>query len=381
MNWLYFGGLIDSTKWTIQRPHHIAKALQEFGDQVLGFNEPRSLAGVIFDFVKGKKLPLPKKAQIQNVTIGDGKTIIPTFFPKGLYPLPQKFLPSKIISMYKKAFLRQLVPFLDSNVNKFDFIWVSGVQNPEVIDFLFNLFPKAKKIYDLIDDFPGLNKSGLIRESFNNFDGVVSINKNLLEKYKRWVKPPSLIIPNGVSFPEKPGFALKKRKIQKITYFGVFDFWFDWNLLETIISFLPEIQFYLAGIVGASFQKKMHRLLLHPNVFFEGHVPFSEIPSLLREADLLLITWKECDMAKFADPLKIKEALYAGIPVIYSFPTGDKIIDEKIIISCEPEEIVSIIRNHKIPGIEERSKWAEEIAKNYSWEVLTRRFRDFVISL
>ncbi|MDI6868651.1 MAG: glycosyltransferase [Coprothermobacterota bacterium] len=374
--WLYYFYPL----YLVQRPHHISIGLSELGDELIWFRPPRSALGYLFDRdIKGLLKALLMKPRLETIELIRGKEI-KIFHPRGFYPLPRHLLPKRILVRIKRSLLKQT-----KNLLQPDFILLGWSVLQDEIILLRSLFPNTKIIFDVVDDIPGFHEnSSFLRDAFfqtlAEADGIISINQAILTKYSRWIKAPSIIIPNGVFFEEPPGFALNNTA-KIVGYFGAFDFWFDFESLAKIASMLPKTQFLLVGPCPRSQRQRMEKVLKLPNIIYHGPVPFEQIPNILKKIDVLLIPWLPLEVSQLADPIKIKEALYAGIPVIYFNKTGDPEIDSKIIITSDLSEIVQIIRNNSLPDPGLRKQWAELIAQNYSWKVLVNKLRKFCIEL
>ncbi|MGB9834910.1 MAG: glycosyltransferase [bacterium] len=351
------------------------------GDNVIWFRPPRSLLGFLAEKnFKGLFGSLFKNPALERIELLKDVEIL-CFRPRGVYPLPQHLLPRNILITLKRNFLKQ-IEFLP----KLDFILLGWAVFQEEIQLLRTLFPQAKIILDVPDDIPSFYVNNIFLqnsffETLREVDGVVSINKGILEKYQRWIKVPSTVIPNGVSFGDPPGFAIKNARIKILGYFGAFDFWFDFKSLQTLASKLPDFQFFLAGPCTRSCIPELKEALKLTNIKYFGALPFSEIPDFLKKIDLLIIPWLQTEISLMADPIKIKEALYAGLPVISFFPTGDPKIDSKIVITKDLDEIANVCQKPFLQDLLTRKKWADEISKEFPWTKQLKKLREFCQSL
>jgi glycosyltransferase involved in cell wall biosynthesis len=83
---------------------------------------------------------------------------------------------------------------------------------------------------------------------------------------------------------------------------------------------IPDIRLLIAGRGSAEQELRQLALSLGVNdcVHFKGFVPYSDLPSLLAQADIGVATSRSVSFRHFASPLKIVEYMAAGLPVICS---------------------------------------------------------------
>jgi len=365
-----------------QRPHHLTNWIRKFGDKVVWYSHPRSLFGILKDMEIGILIsPFRGGAKIIEEFQPENKFKVERIISSGYFPLPQKWLPDNFKKKLRLGFLSQV-----KNLVSPDIVLISWAFLKSEVELFRRMFPKAKIIFDVMDFIPAFHPyEKYLQEAFydslKEADGITFINHTLVEELEKFISAPFKVIPNGVQFNESPGFAIKEGKIKKIGYFGFFANWMDFELLMQVVKELNDTHFVLVGPWESGLEDKKRKLMKFKNLDYRGAIPFSQIPQFLREIDLLLIPWLNNSISRFADPIKIKEALYAGLPVIYTLPTKDPFIDSRITILSEAEDICTVIRESQFADKKIRLQWAQEIANNYSWEKLSEEFRKFCISL
>jgi GT2 family glycosyltransferase/glycosyltransferase involved in cell wall biosynthesis len=93
---------------------------------------------------------------------------------------------------------------------------------------------------------------------------------------------------------------------------GLDDYVVDMDLLLLTAVQLPEIQLVLIGDATCP----MDELIALPNVHWLGYRPYKTIPSLGRGFNVAVMPWLDNEWIRFANPIKLKEYLALGLPVV-----------------------------------------------------------------
>lgn len=86
---------------------------------------------------------------------------------------------------------------------------------------------------------------------------------------------------------------------------------FDPELFKQAASAVPEAQFVLVG--GCSLSEGWVNL---PNVHLLGRKPYEEVPAYMAAGDVLIMPWNRNDWIQACNPVKLKEYLAVGRPVV-----------------------------------------------------------------
>lgn len=132
---------------------------------------------------------------------------------------------------------------------------------------------------------------------------------------------------------------------------GIDDYVVDLDLLEKVAVDLPDASLVLIGDATCP----MDRLTALPNVYWLGHRPYEAIPSLGRGFDVALMPWLDNEWIRFANPIKLKEYLALGLPVVSTeYPEVDA-YRELIRVANTAEDFIEQIREALAdPGDPER---------------------------
>ncbi|GAA2150978.1 glycosyltransferase family 1 protein [Kitasatospora kazusensis] len=99
----------------------------------------------------------------------------------------------------------------------------------------------------------------------------------------------------------------------RIGFFGALDdFVVDFDLLARVAKEYPDAQLVLVG----STTHDLAALTALPNVHHLGFKPYAEIPAYGRGFDVALMPWLDNDWVRHCNPIKLKEYLALGLPVV-----------------------------------------------------------------
>ncbi|WP_033438165.1 glycosyltransferase [Saccharothrix sp. NRRL B-16314] len=99
----------------------------------------------------------------------------------------------------------------------------------------------------------------------------------------------------------------------RIGFFGALDdFVVDFDLLERVAAELPQASLVLIGDAT----HPMERFAKYPNVHWLGFRQYSSIPAYGSAFDVAIMPWQDNDWIKRSNPIKLKEYLALGLPVV-----------------------------------------------------------------
>jgi GT2 family glycosyltransferase/glycosyltransferase involved in cell wall biosynthesis len=126
----------------------------------------------------------------------------------------------------------------------------------------------------------------------------------------------------------------------RIGFFGgLDDYVVDMDLLLRVAKALPDAHLMLIGDATCS----MAALTAQPNVHWLGFRPYAQIPSLGRGFDVAIMPWLDNEWIRFANPIKLKEYLALGLPVVTTeYPEVEPYRGE-IAVATSPEDFIDLI--------------------------------------
>jgi hypothetical protein len=150
-------------------------------------------------------------------------------------------------------------------------------------------------------------------------DEVLYVNHELLESEQAMTRS-STYLGHGVDYdhfaeggsrPEPAELRGLSRPI--IGFYGALDeFTVDLELLIAVADRFPDATLLLLGTQAM----ELDRLLARPNVRYLGPIPYDQLPAYAARFDVGLMPWLQNDWIRFCNPIKLKEYLAAGFPVV-----------------------------------------------------------------
>lgn len=228
----------------------------------------------------------------------------------------------------------------------------------------------------------------LEKRVMENAAGTIFISHGLqramAEKYE--ISARQIIVPSSArriaSFTEK---HVTQDRVNKFVYVGTTRYgWKGVDVLIAALELLPE--HYVLEIVGDlderfSRQQTVRRLQHQGRLICRGHLPSAEIFALMKEAQVAVIPNSARDRisAHFTSPLKLIEALCAGVAVVVSdLPSMREIVSEQEALFVQPDNPVSLAVG--LQKLLEDGSLRKRLAENgwkraseYSWQSRARK--------
>lgn len=196
------------------------------------------------------------------------------------------------------------------------------------IAYTLGHFNEEKVVYYCVDDhasFSGYDKAQVLqdeKELCRKSDLVITTSMALQDAKKGW-NPNTLLVPHGVEFTHFnravteafpcPGELISIPR-PRLGFFGLIRDWVDVDLLAKVATKRPEWHFVLIGDADSSADITQYRSI--PNMHFLGRKKYDDLPAFCRHFDIGLIPFKVNDLTHAVNPIKLREYLAAGLPVI-----------------------------------------------------------------
>ncbi len=203
-------------------------------------------------------------------------------------------------------------------------LWLFTPDAPELIDLL----PAERVVYYCVDEFSafsGFNRElieRLERQTIAGADAVITTSAALYES-RRTQHPNTHLVPHGVDVDhfasaERVAPADVPSDIRDIPrpifgYFGVIGDYVDLDLLAAAARARPGWSFVLIGHSAGVETAELNRL---PNIHLLGPRPYASLPRYCSRFDVGLIPFRMNRLTQAVNPIKLREYLAAGLPVI-----------------------------------------------------------------
>ena len=194
------------------------------------------------------------------------------------------------------------------------------------IAYLLGHFGEEKVVYYCVDDhasFSGYDAEQVRRDEetlCRRADLVVTTSK-ALQDAKAPLNPNTIFVPHGVDY-EHFSRAVKEdlpvpddmKTIPHpiLGFFGLIRDWVDLDLLAEVCCRRPEWHIVMIG--DSTVDLTPYRAI--PNLHFLGRRPYEQLPAYCKAFDVGLIPFKINDLTRAVNPIKLREYLAAGLPVV-----------------------------------------------------------------
>ncbi|HEX4418136.1 MAG TPA: glycosyltransferase [Kofleriaceae bacterium] len=223
---------------------------------------------------------------------------------------------------------------------------------PNTADYVGTL-GESLAVYYCVDEwsmFSYLDRAQTVaaeRRLLERVDAVFAINHALADK-KRAVNQATFVSPHGVDHAAfaralDPGLAvpadLAALPAPRIGFYGTLRDWVDFELIAHVARARPRWSIALIGQALGD----LSALRGLPNVHLLGQKPHGELPAYCKGFDVGMIPYRIDERMPFVNPLKLREYLSAGVPVV-STPVPEVVrYSHMCRIAATPDEFVAAV--------------------------------------
>lgn len=250
---------------------------------------------------------------------------------------------------------------------------------------------ETEMVYYCVDEYTAFTgaSNGLKEiedDLFKRADLVVVSAENLLDKKKHFNPNTHLIrhgtdwrhfrtaIEDGLAAPSD--IADLPRPI--IGFHGLLADWVDYELIKKTAEHFSSGSVVLIGKVAVDAEQKVKTLDGVPNVHFLGRKPYSELPSYCKAFDVALNPFEINELTLAANPLKIREYLAAGLPVVSTdIPEVHVLAD--CLVGADHEDFIAKVET-ALANPKPRESVSNAIAHE-SWEAKVDELRKLMATL
>ncbi len=257
------------------------------------------------------------------------------------------------------------------------------------VDFLAGRFGEERLIYYCVDDFAAFEgfDAKAIEAAENRLmeraDVVLATSRPLMQKCER-LHPNAHLVRHGVDhghFASALEISELPSELRDISrriagFVGLIDHWFDSHLMHDVATRLSDISFVLIGDVRV----ELGPLADLPNVHLLGRKPYAELPNYLAHFDVGLIPFVRNQLTESVNPIKLREYLAAGLPVVSTNLPEVRRYSEYAQLADAPQAFAqsisaAIYTNHPATCNQRSNAMAAE-----SWQSVTKRICEIVTS-
>jgi len=250
------------------------------------------------------------------------------------------------------------------------------------VAYLVDHFPCEKVVYYCVDDFAhfsGYSKEQVLRdeaELCRKADLVVTTSQALQDS-KGPLNPNTILVTHGVDYEHFSKAASNNLPAPEdiagiphpiFGFFGLIRDWIDLDLLAEVARRRPDWHFVLIG--DSKVDLAPYKAL--PNVHFLGPRPYAQLPAYCKGFDAGLIPFRINDLTLAVNPIKLREYLSAGLPVISTPLPEVEVYKDMVCIVRTPDEFITAASLVLAEGSEARLKrqkamsqetWPEKVGR------------------
>lgn len=240
--------------------------------------------------------------------------------------------------------------------------------------------PDLTWLYYCVDDlsqWPGLDGPALARlesEYLRHVKGVIAVSDTLVARMSEFGFDADLLT-HGIDLEHWSGVLRRHPPADgmrpKALFWGVADRRLDAELCLALANRCD------LAFVGPS-DDPDPRLLQHSQIRFEGPLPYEALPSRAAESDVLVMPYADLPVTRAMQPLKLKEYLATGLPVICSDLPANREWKAALDICSEPTCFAEMAETRARSPLPDEQVAARRKLDDESWAVKARRFEDFI---
>lgn len=298
------------------------------------------------------------------------------FLGRPMFFLRHELAPNFLYKFYKKSiwkWLRKNVEGVDEMEVDFiyyDPIWASilrGSRNnikmgyylvDEVKKYAHNDKDNAKKVK--LDDIASSTADAIFTASQDLAESRLKVNKNVY------------FTGNGADL----SIAIRYKDVEpldnSVAFIGNFRNWIDKELMETIISKRPDVDFYFVGTVENDMNNFFTYLLdKYDNTFFFGKTSKERVGYVYKRFRMMFIPYYQNHFIWASRPLKIIESVMAGTPAV-TVPVSGYNEHSFLKFARNFQEFSDAIDYFLKNGIDKQSDEYQSFCSKYSWQNIAK---------
>jgi glycosyltransferase involved in cell wall biosynthesis len=246
-------------------------------------------------------------------------------------------------------------------------------------------------VYYCVDEysqFAGADKAGILemeRNLIENADLVIVSASRLYESKRRY-NPNTFLITHGVDVNHFRKACLPETAVPAdcaalpgpvIGFFGLIENWVDLEVIQYLASERPAWSFVMIGEIRTD-TSALREL---PNVHMLGRRPYQSLPGYCKGFDIAILPFVANDLTFAANPLKLREYLAAGLPVVAApLPEVQK-LGRSLRIARTPREYLTEIEALLRSGRRGPSLAVSRRMNSESWDEKVEALSEYILGV
>jgi glycosyltransferase involved in cell wall biosynthesis len=252
------------------------------------------------------------------------------------------------------------------------------VQRLDVADMTYLRVDRQSAVSDVDHHVIG----ALEDELFRTADHVLYSNRGLLEEERVRHRGEAIELPHGVDTTlfDPARHVVEPADLSRIPrprliIIGALDG--PYRNIDLLVHVAREVTEASLVIVGARVTDA-RELAGRPNVHLLGSRPHDAIPAYLAHSDVGLIAIPEDEWGRLSSPIKLREYLAMGMPVVTNTFAGVESYADVLRIASTPEEYVGAVRSTLGDGGPASAAERRAKVQDVTWEQQAARYRELV---
>ena len=246
---------------------------------------------------------------------------------------------------------------------------------------------ESELIYYCVDEYTAFTGSSALKDIeeklFRDADLVIVSAERLYES-KKGFNPNTHIIRHGTDWRHFRTALDETTRIPDeianfprpiIGFHGLLADWVDYELIKKVAERFSHCSVVLIGKIAVDAEQKVKILDDVPNVYFLGRKPYAELPAYCKGFDVALNPFVINELTLAANPLKVREYLAAGLPVVSTDIPEVRVLDD-CLVGIDHDDFMAKIE-HALVNPKPRQEVSDAIAHE-SWEAKIEELREIL---
>jgi glycosyltransferase involved in cell wall biosynthesis len=269
-----------------------------------------------------------------------------------------------------------------------------GMQHPQFWTFLPNAadmigqLDESLSVYYCIDEWStfsyldGAKMAAMERELLQKADLCFATAHTLVES-KRPLNANTFLASHGVDYNHfAKALAPDTRTPEDIAhlphpviaFFGLIHDWIDLKLIAKVARAHPEWSVVLIGKAAVP----LDDIQGLPNVHILGRRPYDSLPAYCKGFDVGIIPFVVSDLSRAVNPIKLREYLSAGLPVVSTDLQEVKFYSDICYVAHTHEEFIAKLEQALAENSPEKRRQRSDAMRNETWEAKMRQVCEHV---
>ncbi len=248
---------------------------------------------------------------------------------------------------------------------------------------------ESELIYYCVDEYTAFTGSAALKEieeGLFRMSDLVVVSAEKLYDSKKQFNENTHIIRHGTDWRHfrtalDPALAIpdEVRDLPRpiIGFHGLLADWVDFELIKKVAERFESGSVVLVGKVSVDAEQKVKILDGVPNIHFLGRKPYEQLPAYCKAFDVALNPFAINELTLAANPLKVREYLAAGLPVVSTDIPEVRILEDCMVGTDHDDFIAKI--EFALADPTPRETVSDRI-RHESWEAKVDELRAIVAS-